>query len=79
MIPIFVADRPASLRILSKVNDSDKFGILSHPYTSDNFKEQFSKFECALRICDSGIYQQNEMDYDHLFSEYKRMNADYGI
>lgn len=79
MIPIFVVDRPASLRILSGIDKSHKFGILSHPYTTDNFKEQFSKFECALRICDSGIYQQEEIGYERLFSEYKRMNADYGI
>lgn len=79
MIPVFVADRPASLRILSGIDRQHKFGILSHPFTSENFKEQFSKFECSLRICDSGIYQQNAMGYKRLFSEYKKMNADYGV
>lgn len=79
IIPLFVADRPASLRILSKLDKSHKFGILSHPFTSSNFKEQFSKFECAMRICDSGIYQKDEIGYERLFSEYKRMSANYGI
>ena len=79
MIPVFVADRPASLRILSGLDKKHEFGILTHPYTSENFKKQFSNFECSFRICDSGIYQQGGMDYKCLFSEYKRMNANYGV
>lgn len=79
IIPLFVVDRPASLRILAGIDKSHKFGILSHPYTTENFKEQFSRIECGLKICDSGIYQHKAMNYKRLFTEYKRMHADFGI
>lgn len=80
MFPIFVADRPASLRILSKLDiNKHDFGILSHPYTSENFKRKFHDFKCHIKVCDSGIYQSDTLTYEELFAEYKKMGADYGI
>jgi len=81
MIPVFVLDRPASLRILQQLEDcKGEFGILAHPYTSDNFKKQFADFNLsAFKIGDSGIYQKGDMDYPKLFAEYEKMCVDYGI
>lgn len=80
MIPIFVVDRPASLRILSELDvKRHKFGILSHPYTSENFKKFFHDFRCDVKVSDSGIYQGDTLGYAELFAEYQKMGADYGI
>jgi len=81
MIPVFVLDRPASLRILQQLEDcKGKFGILAHPFTSDNFKKQFADFNLsAFKIGDSGIYQKGGMSYHKLFEEYEKMGVDYGI
>ena len=81
MIPIFVLDRPVSLRILEQLKDyKGKFGILAHAYTSDNFKQKFAEFDLTtIKIGDSGIYQKKPMDYNELFNEYKKMHLKYGI
>lgn len=81
MIPVFVLDRPVSLRILERLKDyKEKFGILAHVYTSDNFKNKFASFDLTeFKIGDSGIYQKNTMNYDELFEEYEKMNVKYGI
>ena len=81
MIPVFVLDRPVSLKILEQLKDyKGKFGILAHAYTSDNFKKQFAAFSLTkFKIGDSGIYQKKNMSYKELFDEYKKMNVEYGI
>lgn len=81
MIPIFVVDRPFSLKILEGLtNYRNQFGILSHAFTSANFKEKFKMFPLTdIKIGDSGIYQGREKDYDSLFREYLRMGVNYGI
>ncbi len=81
MIPVFVVDRPASLRILQQLTDhKDEFGILAHAYTSDNFKKQFADFSLTdFKIGDSGIYQKEYMNYEELFKEYEKMHVKYGI
>lgn len=81
MIPIFVADRPASLRILEGLNDhKDGFGILAHAFTTSNFKVQFKNFRLAtVKVGDSGIYQGKEISYEDLFSEYEKMGVTHGI
>lgn len=78
LTPLFVADRPASLRILSALN-KEKFGILSHPYTTERFKSDFRNFNCKIKIGDSGIYQGDSLTYEELFEEYVKMGVDYGI
>jgi hypothetical protein len=56
LIPFFVADRPASLKILrgSKLEDySVKVGLMSHANTSRNFQELFSLYPCTReRYCE---------------------------
>lgn len=50
MIPFFVADRPASLRILrgSKLEKYNvKVGLMSHTNTSKNFQELLSLYPCV--------------------------------
>lgn len=50
MIPFFVADRPASLRILrgSKLEKYNvKVGLMSHANTSKNFQELLSLYPCV--------------------------------
>jgi hypothetical protein len=81
MIPIFVVDRPASLRILSGLAENrGEFGILAHAFTTDNFKKQFSEFKlAAFKVGDSGIYQKNDQGYKEIFSAYSEMKVDYGI
>lgn len=80
MIPLFVADRTTSLRILGKLNfENNDFGILAHPYTSSNFKEMYRAFHCRIKVCDSGIYQGDTLSYEELFSEYSKMGATHGI
>ena len=81
MIPVFVLDRPVSLRILEQLKDyKGKFGILAHAYTTDNFKEKFASFDLTdFKIGDSGIYQKKPMDYQELFNEYEKMHVKYGI
>ncbi|MDA8056330.1 MAG: hypothetical protein M0Z77_11890 [Thermoplasmatales archaeon] len=80
-IPLFVADRPASLRILEGLSDhKNEFGILAHAFTTNNFKEQFRKFpHTEYKVGDSGIYQGKETSYEELFSEYEKMGVKYGI
>ena len=65
MIPVFVLDRPVSLRILEQLKDyKGKFGILAHAYTTENFKEKFASFDLTdFKIGDSGIYQKKPMNY----------------
>lgn len=49
MIPFFVADRPASLRIIrgSKLEQYNvKVGLMSHANTTKNFQELFSLYPC---------------------------------
>ena len=79
--PIFVADRPASLRILEGLDTfQGDFGILSHAFTSDNFKQKFKEFTLAKwKIGDSGIYQGKEIPYDELYKEYLKMGVTHGI
>lgn len=81
MIPVFVLDRPVSLRILEQLKDyKGKFGILAHAYTTENFKEKFASFDLTdFKIGDSGIYQKKPMNYTELFNEYEKMNVQYGI
>ncbi|MHB8360192.1 MAG: DUF6884 domain-containing protein [Thermoplasmataceae archaeon] len=79
--PIFVVDRPASLRILSALRDhTNKFGILSHAFTTNNFKVKFREFDIAsIKVGDSGIYQGKDISYECLFSEYEKMGVTHGI
>ena len=81
MIPIFVVDRPASLRILSGLAENKgQFGILAHAFTTANFKKQFAEFSLsAFKVGDSGIYQKNEQGYKEIFSAYNEMKVDFGI
>lgn len=81
MFPIFVADRPASLDILSNLTDfTGKFGILSHAFTTDNFKKKFRDFPVTnLKIGDSGIYQGKNISYEELFNEYEKMGVSHGV
>lgn len=81
LIPLFVADRPVSLRILSGIGDyKNKFGILSHAFTTENFKVAFRDFSLAkYKIGDSGIYQGKEISYEKLFQEYSKMGVTHGI
>ena len=67
--PIFVVDRPASLRILSGLTEySREFGILAHAFTTNNFKKIFNEFELAsVKVGDSGIYQGKDISYKDLF------------
>ena len=79
--PIFVADRPVSLRILEGLNKYDgEFGILAHAYTTENFKYKFREFnQSKFKIGDSGIYQGKDMPYPILFAQYIRMGVTHGI
>ena len=81
VIPIFVADRPFSLKILEGLTSyKGQFGILSHPFTSDNFKKKFETFPLTtMKIGDSGIFQRRDSDYDYLFGEYLKMGVSHGI
>ncbi|MHB1492662.1 MAG: DUF6884 domain-containing protein [Thermoplasmataceae archaeon] len=81
LIPLFVADRPVSLEILKGLEDhSGKFGILSHAFTTENFKIKFREFQLAkYKIGDSGIYQGKEISYSELFNEYVKMGVTHGI
>lgn len=81
MIPIFVVDRPFSLKILEGLTGyGNQFGILSHAFTSDNFKMKFKEFPLTTtKIGDSGIFQGKDVSYDHLFTEYIRMGVSHGI
>ena len=81
ILPIFVADRPFSLRILEGLQDHEnQFGILSHAFTSDPFKRKFKRFNLTdTKIGDSGIFQGKDVDYDFLFGEYQKMGVKYGI
>lgn len=47
--PFFVADRQASLRILSGIMPSNgkKFGLMTHSNTHRNFQEMFKKYPCV--------------------------------
>jgi hypothetical protein len=80
-IPVFVVDRPASLRILGGLTENKgEFGILAHAFTTKNFKKQFSEFNlAAFKVGDSGIYQRNDQGYREIFSAYNEMKVDYGI
>ncbi len=79
--PFFVADRPVSLRILEGLEEfKGDFGILSHAFTTDNFKKKFNEFNLAKwKIGDSGIYQGKEVPYKLLFNEYIKMGVTHGI
>lgn len=81
MIPIFVVDRPFSLKILEGLkNQNYHFGILSHAYTTKNFKEKFKAFSLAeVKIGDSGIFQRKDASYHFLFKEYLKMGVSHGI
>ncbi len=82
MIPIFVVDRPASLRILSGLTEhKGEFGILAHAFTSGNFKKQFSDFNLAtVKVGDSGIFQKKtDYSYSQIFRSYEAMGVNYGI
>ena len=80
-IPVFVVDRPASLRILGGLSEKKgEFGILAHAFTTNNFKKLFSEFNsAAFKVGDSGIYQKNDQGYKEIFSAYSEMKVDYGI
>ena len=81
LTPLFVVDRPISLEILKGLKDNkDQFGILSHAFTTDNFKAKFKEFEFAkYKVGDSGIYQGKDISYRELFNEYIKMGATHGI
>ncbi|MGC8573807.1 MAG: DUF6884 domain-containing protein [Caldisphaera sp.] len=57
----------------------EKFGILSHAYTSPNFRKLFSDFSVKLKIGDSGIFVNEKISYIDLFKRYEEMDVDYGI
>ena len=79
--PIFVADRPVSLRILEGLDKyPQSFGILAHAFTTANFKKKFYEFNLAKwKIGDSGIYQGKDISYGDLFNEYLKMGVTHGI
>lgn len=79
--PIFVLDRPVSLKILEGLNDhKGEFSILAHAFTTDNFKKKFNEFSIAKwKIGDSGIYQGKDISYEQLFGEYLKMGVTHGI
>lgn len=81
LTPLFVVDRPISLEILKGLKDNkDQFGLLSHAFTTDNFKAKFKEFEFAkYKIGDSGIYQGKDISYPELFNEYLKMGVTHGI
>lgn len=81
LTPIFVADRPVSLEILSGLDEhKGEFGILAHAFTTDNFKKKFNEFSIAkCKIGDSGIYQGKDIPYEQLFEEYSKMGVTHGI
>ena len=81
LTPLFVVDRPVSLEILKGLKDKNgQFGILSHAFTTDNFKSKFKEFEFAkYKIGDSGIYQGRDISYPELFNEYIKMGVTHGI
>jgi hypothetical protein len=81
LTPLFVVDRPISLEILGGLSDKRyQFGILSHAFTTDNFKAKFKEFEFAkYKVGDSGIYQGKDISYPELFNEYIKMGVTHGI
>ena len=81
LTPLFVVDRPISLEILNGLKDkANQFGILSHAFTTDNFKAKFREFEFAkYKVGDSGIYQGKDISYPLLFNEYIKMGITHGI
>lgn len=81
LTPLFVVDRPISLDILNGLKDkANQFGILSHAFTTDNFKAKFREFEFAkYKVGDSGIYQGKDVSYPLLFNEYIKMGITHGI
>ena len=81
LTPLFVVDRPISLEILNGLKDNGgQFGILSHAFTSDNFKAKFREFEFAkYKVGDSGIYQGKDISYPELYNEYIKMGITHGI
>lgn len=81
LIPIFVVDRPVSLRILSELSDfNGQYGILSHAFTTDRFKTDFSNYSGAkIKVGDSGIYQGKDIPYKELFDRYLKMGVTHGI
>jgi hypothetical protein len=57
LTPFFVADRPASLRILRGVPLGDyegKLGIMAHANTSENFQRILRQFPCAPELHPDG-------------------------
>ncbi len=81
LTPLFVVDRPISLKILNGLKDyKEQFGILSHAFTTENFKKKFREFKLAkYKVGDSGIYQGKKITYPDLFSEYLKMGVTHGI
>ena len=55
MIPFLVADRPASLNIISGLEtkyESIKIGLMGHANTSENFQKYFARFPCVTNgVC----------------------------
>lgn len=79
MIPVFVLDNPDSISTLQKLKYyKGEFVILTHTYTSDNFKRQFQDLS-DFKIGSPDIYKKDNMDYYKLFDEYEKMGANYGI
>ncbi len=85
-IPFFVVDRPMSLRILEYCeinNQNGVFGLMGHANTTKRFQELFKNFcsDNIVKMADSGVFSKNgcRLDYENLFSIYKRMSAEYGI
>lgn len=87
-IPFFVVDRPMSLKILNYCEiceQNEKFGLMTHAYTSKNFQTLFREFgsesENIVKACDSGVFTKNGcmMDYEDLFNIYDEMNVNFGI
>jgi len=85
-IPFFVVDRPMSLKILEycEINkQSGVFGLMGHANTSKRFQELFESFptDNIVKMADSGVFSKDgcKLDYEHLFSIYEGMGAEYGI
>src|SRR2546422_306471 len=64
MIPFLVADRPASLRILSDlpVSRGVRVGLMTHANTSDNFVRSFRSFPCGEPAYCEKVRPENSHD-----------------
>ena len=80
MIPFFVLDRPISLEILKDFflkNIQYKFGILTHAFTSAQFKERFRNFPYTTPLRHSDLYENTFLN-NHLYQNIIKV-VDSGI